>query len=52
MVKSLAITLTYAAIYSRTHRSDSNQNPRFYDNFSGFKGNYPFVIIYKIYIWK
>lgn len=58
MVKNVVITVQYAAIYSRRHRSTNNQNPSFYDNFGGFKGNHPLVtsiiprIIYKIHIWK
>lgn len=53
MVKCLVITVQYAAIYSRRHGSTSNQNPSFYDNFNGFNGNYPLVIVlYKIHIWK
>lgn len=52
MATFVAITVPYSAIYSRRHRSTSNQYPSFYDNFSGFKGNYPLVIIYKRHIWK
>lgn len=52
MVKFVAITVPYAATYSRIYRSTSNQNSSVYENVSEFKGNNPLVVIYKIHILK